>query len=62
MAKAEATVEELVSKIGRGGLQLQEMQRRYVWRSSRVRDLLVAPWRPFRLINPASAPRDPRAP
>lgn len=40
MAKAEATVEELVSKIGRGGLQLQEMVRHGVWRSSRVRDLL----------------------
>ena len=42
MAKAEATVEELVSKIERGELRLPEMQRRYVWRSTRVRDLLRA--------------------
>ena len=34
MAKAEATVDELVSKIERGELRLPEMQRRYVWRSS----------------------------
>jgi len=32
IAKAEATVEELVSKIERGELRLPEMQRRYVWR------------------------------
>jgi hypothetical protein len=40
MAKAEATVEELVGMIERGELRLPEMQRRYVWRSTRVRDLL----------------------
>lgn len=40
MAKAEATVEELVGMIERGALRLPEMQRRYVWRSTRVRDLL----------------------
>ena len=40
MAKAEATVEELFSKNDRGKLRLPEMQRRYVWRSTRVRDLL----------------------
>jgi len=40
MAKAEATVEELVSKIKRGELRLPDMQRRYVWRTTRVRDLL----------------------
>ena len=38
MAKAEATVEELVGMIERGELRLPEMQRRYVWRSPRVRD------------------------
>ena len=32
MAKAEASVEELVSMIERGELRLPEMQRRYVWR------------------------------
>lgn len=40
MAKAEASVEELVGMIERGELRLPEMQRRYVWRSPRVRDLL----------------------
>ena len=40
MAKAEATVEELVGMIERGELRLPEMQRRYVWRATRVRDLL----------------------
>jgi hypothetical protein len=32
---AEATVEELVGMIERGELRLPEMQRRYVWRSTR---------------------------
>jgi hypothetical protein len=36
MAKAEATVEELVGMIERGALRLPEMQRRYVRRSPRV--------------------------
>jgi uncharacterized protein with ParB-like and HNH nuclease domain len=40
LAKAEATVEELVGIIERGELRLPEMQRHYVWRSTRVRDLL----------------------
>jgi hypothetical protein len=40
LAKAEATVEELIGMIERGELRLPEMQRRYVWRSTRVRDLL----------------------
>ena len=40
MAKAEASVEELVGMIERGELRLPEMQRQYVWRSTRVRDLL----------------------
>jgi hypothetical protein len=37
MAKAEASVEELVGMIERGELRLPEMQRRYVWRSTRAR-------------------------
>ena len=45
MAKAEATVEELVCMIERGELRLPEMQRRYVWRSPRVRDLLDSLYR-----------------
>jgi hypothetical protein len=47
MAKVEATVEELVSKIERGQLRLPEMQRRYVWRSTRVRDLLDSLYRGY---------------
>ncbi|MEY4186700.1 MAG: hypothetical protein RIT02_1734 [Planctomycetota bacterium] len=47
MAKAEASVEELVSMIERGELRLPEMQRRYVWRSPRVRDLLDSLYRGY---------------
>ncbi|MBE2203940.1 MAG: DUF262 domain-containing protein [Chthoniobacterales bacterium] len=47
MAKTEATVEELVSMIERSKLRLPEMQRRYVWRSTRVRDLLDSLYRGY---------------
>ncbi len=47
MAKSEATVEELVAMIQRGELRLPEMQRRYVWRSTRVRDLLDSLYRGY---------------
>jgi hypothetical protein len=47
MAKAEAPVEELVGMIERGELRLPEMQRRYVWRSTRVRDLLDSLYRGY---------------
>jgi hypothetical protein len=47
MGKAEASVEELVSMIERGELRLPEMQRRYVWRSTRVRDLLDSLYRGY---------------
>lgn len=47
MAKAEANVEELVGMIERGELRLPEMQRRYVWRSTRVRDLLDSLYRGY---------------
>src|ERR1700678_1075219 len=47
MAKAEASVEELVGMIQRGQLRLPEMQRRYVWRSPRVRDLLDSLYRGY---------------
>jgi hypothetical protein len=47
MAKAEATVEELVAMIQRRELGLPEMQRRYVWRSTRVRDLLDSLYRDY---------------
>src|ERR1051325_10245119 len=47
MAKAEASVDELVGMIERGELRLPEMQRRYVWRSTRVRDLLDSLYRGY---------------
>lgn len=47
MAKAEATVEELVGMIQRGELRLPEMQRRYVWRAPRVRDLFDSLYRGY---------------
>ena len=47
MAKAEASVEELISMIERGELRLPEMQRRYVWRSTRVRDLMDSLYRGY---------------
>jgi hypothetical protein len=47
MAKAEASVEELVTMIERGELRLPEMQRQYVWRSTRVRDLLDSLYRGY---------------
>lgn len=47
MAKAEATIDELVSMIQRRELRLPEMQRRYVWRSTRVRDLLDSLYRGY---------------
>src|SRR5437899_12833588 len=47
MAKAEASVQELVGMIERGELRLPEMQRRFVWRSPRVRDLLDSLYRGY---------------
>lgn len=47
MAKAEATVDELIGMIERGVLRLPEMQRRYVWRSTRVRDLFDSLYRGY---------------
>lgn len=47
MAKAEASVEELVGMIERGELRLPEMQRQYIWRSTRVRDLLDSLYRGY---------------
>jgi hypothetical protein len=47
VAKAEASVEELVMMIERGELRLPEMQRQYVWRSTRVRDLLDSLYRGY---------------
>ena len=47
MAKAEASVNELVEMIERGELRLPEMQRRFVWKSTRVRDLLDSLYRGY---------------
>ncbi|QDV81047.1 GmrSD restriction endonuclease domain-containing protein [Botrimarina mediterranea] len=47
MGKAEASVEELVQTIERGELRLPEMQRRYVWKAPRVRDLLDSLYRGY---------------
>lgn len=47
MAKAEASVEELVGMVERGELRLPEMQRQYVWRAPRVRDLLDSLYRGY---------------
>ena len=47
VAKAEASVEELVGMVERGELRLPEMQRQYVWRSPRVRDLMDSLYRGY---------------
>lgn len=47
MAKSAAKVHELVGMIERGELRLPEMQRQYVWRSTRVRDLLDSLYRGY---------------
>lgn len=47
MAKAEASVEELVGMVERGELRLPEMQRQYVWRAPRVRDLMDSLYRGY---------------
>ena len=40
MAKIDTSVGKLVDMIKDGDLRLPEMQRRYVWPATRVRDLL----------------------
>lgn len=47
MSKTESSVEELVGQIERGELRLPEMQRKYVWRGPRVRDLLDSLYRGY---------------
>lgn len=47
MSKTEASVEELITQIERGELRLPEMQRRYVWRATRVRDLMDSLYRGY---------------
>lgn len=47
MAKQDISVEDLVGMISRGELRLPEMQRDYVWRGPRVRDLLDSLYRGY---------------
>src|SRR5688572_32875065 len=47
MPKIDTTVKELVDMVGRGELRLPEMQRRYVWPGTRVRDLLDSLYRGY---------------
>lgn len=47
MGRSDYRVHELVAKIERGELQLPEMQRRYVWTSTKVRDLLDSLYRGY---------------
>lgn len=47
MTRTDYKVSELVAKISHGELQLPEMQRRYVWTSTKVRDLLDSLYRGY---------------
>ena len=47
MNKVDISVNQLVGMIERGELRLPEMQRRYVWRATRVRDLLDSLYRGY---------------
>ena len=47
MAQTNIKVRELVDKVQRGELTLPEMQRRYIWPATRVRDLLDSLYRGY---------------
>ena len=47
MPKIDISVRELVDMIDRGELKLPELQRRYVWPATRVRDLLDSLYRGY---------------
>jgi len=47
MSKTDIKLSELVDMIKNGELRLPEMQRRYVWRATRVRDLLDSLYRGY---------------
>ena len=47
MAKVDIKVSELVEKVKRSDLMLPEMQRKYVWPATRVRDLLDSLYRNY---------------
>jgi uncharacterized protein with ParB-like and HNH nuclease domain len=47
MPKIDTTVRNLVEMIKNGELRLPEMQRRYIWPGTRVRDLLDSLYRGY---------------
>ncbi|HEV2295269.1 MAG TPA: DUF262 domain-containing protein [Tepidisphaeraceae bacterium] len=47
MRKVDTTVKDMIAMIARGELRLPEMQRRYVWRAARVRDLFDSLYRGY---------------
>jgi uncharacterized protein with ParB-like and HNH nuclease domain len=47
MPKVDLGVGELVDMINRGELRLPELQRRYIWPATRVRDLLDSLYRGY---------------
>ena len=47
MAKADYTIRKLVNMVEQGELRLPEMQRNYVWRATRVRDLFDSLYRGY---------------
>lgn len=47
MAEQDIPIHELVAKIERGDIKLPEMQRQYVWKKTRVRDLLDSLYRKY---------------
>lgn len=47
MPKQDISIEDLVGKINRKEIELPEMQRRYVWTSTKVRDLLDSLYRKY---------------
>jgi integrase len=62
LAKIDTTVGKLVDMIKDGDLRLLEMQRRYIWPATRVRDLLDSLYRGYPLASArASAPRQKRS-
>lgn len=47
MEKTDISIKSLIEKVRHGELLLPEMQRRYVWRATRVRDLLDSLYRGY---------------
>lgn len=47
VSKQEASVSQLVSMIEKGQIQLPEMQRKFVWKATKVRDLLDSLYRGY---------------